>query len=457
MIFGLSKIGVVQVPINTAHKGELLTYLINQSESEMLVVDSRYVDRVEQLLSNTRGLRTIVVIDRLQKGIPPVLNKILDWSSLVDNSGVYQAEDILWSDPFIIIFTSGTTGPSKGSLMPHNYVLFMGDVICESMAYTGDDCLYNALPLFHGNALLLSTIPALMSGARMVLAERFSASQFWEDVKKYNCTEFNYIGGILSILLKAEPRSNDADNPLRCLFGGGASKEICETFEKRFGVSLTEGYGMSEIGLPLMSKPGARRPGSCGKVHKDYQVKVVDDNGMEVGPKTIGEILVRPLKPYSMLLEYFGMPEKTIETWRDLWFHCGDYMYFDEEGYFYFVDRKKDALRRLGENISSYEVERGIYAHPAVLECAAVAAKSDLGEDEVMACVVLKDDLKLTPEELIVHCEDRMAYFMIPRYIRFMAALPKTPTERVQKFALREEGITKDTWDRVKAGYKLKR
>ncbi len=275
----------------------------------------------------------------------------------------------------------------------------------------------------------------------MVLAERFSASQFWEDVKKYNCTEFNYIGGILSILLKAEPRSNDADNPLRCLFGGGASKEICETFEKRFGVSLTEGYGMSEIGLPLMSKPGARRPGSCGKVHKDYQVKVVDDNGMEVGPKTIGEILVRPLKPYSMLLEYFGMPEKTIEAWRDLWFHCGDYMYFDEEGYFYFVDRIKDCIRRRGENISSFDIEKIVNAHPSVLESAAVAVPSELGEDDVKIYVILKPNEELKPEELIAFCEDQMAYFMVPRYVRIMDQLPKTATQRTQKAKLREEGV----------------
>lgn len=184
---------------------------------------------------------------------------------------------------------------------------------------------------------------------------------------------------------------------------------------------------------------------------------MVDENGVEVGPHTPGELLVRTKKPYSMFLEYYKMPEQTAEVWRDLWFHTGDYLYYDEEGNFSFVDRKKDALRRRGENISSFEVEAVVRSHPAVKEVAAVAAESEVGEDEVMVTLTLKPGQMLTPEELIAHCEERMAYFMIPRYVRIMEALPKTPTERVEKYKLREEGVTSDTWDREKAGYKLKR
>ena len=233
--------------------------------------------------------------------------------------------------------------------------------------------------------------------------------------------------------------------------------DLFDAIEKRFGLTLVEGYGMSEIGLPLMNTLKERKPGTCGKPWPDYEVKVVDDNGMEVGPNTPGELLMRPLKPYSMLLEYYKMPDKTVEACRDMWFHTGDYLYYDEEGYFHFVDRKKDALRRRGENISSYEVEKVINSHPAVLESAAVAAKSELGEDEVMVCVSLKPGESLTNEALLDYCQERMAYFMIPRYVRFMDQLPKTPTQRVQKYQLREEGVTPDTWDREKAGYKLKR
>ncbi|MFO7783271.1 MAG: AMP-binding protein, partial [Desulfatiglandales bacterium] len=323
--------------------------------------------------------------------------------------------------------------------------------------YTESDCLYNALPLFHGNAQVLSTIPALMSGARMVLAERFSATRFWEDIRQYGCTEFNYVGGILPILLKADPKPDDKDHPLRVMFGGGIQKDLFESFEQRFGVRLIEAYGMSEIGLPLMNTLDSRKPGTCGRPHRDCMVRVVDDHDLELGPNIPGELLIRPMRPYCMLLEYYRMPEKTIEAWKDMWFHTGDYLTYDEEGFFRFVDRKKDALRRRGENISSYEVEKVINSHPAVLESVAVAVRSELGEDEVMACLTLKPEMKLTPEELTAFCQDRMAYFMIPRYIRIMETLPKTPTERVEKYKLRLEGVTPDTWDRDKAGYKIKR
>jgi crotonobetaine/carnitine-CoA ligase len=327
----------------------------------------------------------------------------------------------------------------------------------ETCEYTEEDVLYNTLPLFHGNAQLLSTMPALMSGARMVLAERFSASRFWSDVRKYGCTEFNYIGGILPILLKADPRPDDRDNPLRVLFGGGCPPHLFDEVEKRFGVTLLEGYGMSEIGLPLLNTLKERKPGTCGKPVYGCQVKLVDDYGLEVGPGVPGELLLRNREPYTMLLEYYKMPEKTVEAWRDLWYNTGDYLVMDADGYFNFVDRKKDALRRRGENISSQEVEKVFAGHPAVLECAAVGVKSDMAEDEVMICLSPRPGESLTPEALLDYAQERMAYFMVPRYVRIMEALPKTPTEKVQKAALREAGVTPGTWDREAAGYEVKK
>lgn len=454
--FGLSKLGAVEVPVNTAHRGELLTYMLDQSESSLLVVESGFLDRVAPVLDQLPGMKRLVVLDDGDP-LPSLSKPALSYAELVDNQGEYDPAEVLWSDPFTIMYTSGTTGPSKGSVMPHNYALYMGEICMQATGYGEADCLYNALPLFHGNAQLLSTMPALMSGARMVLAPRFSASGFWDDIKSNQCTEFNYIGGILQILYKAEPKPEDADNPLRIMFGAGAPPDLYQPFEERFGVTLIEGYGMSEIGIPLLNTVKERKPGSCGKLREDYEVKLVDDEGMPVGPGQPGEALLRPLKPFCILLEYFNMPAQTVEAWRDLWFHTGDYLTQDEDGYFHFVDRKKDAIRRRGENISSFEVEKGIRSHQSVLECAAVAVKSAMGEDEVMVCLTLKPGQKLAPEELMAHCEEQMAYFMVPRYLRFMKSLPKTPTERVQKFELRKEGITQDTWDREKAGYQLKR
>ncbi|MBU1695556.1 MAG: ATP-dependent acyl-CoA ligase [Proteobacteria bacterium] len=455
--FGLSKLGAIEVPINTAHRGSLLTYMVESTDCRLIIIESQFFDRLEPILKSLPCVENVVVLDEVSKKWPSMAKPIRNYHLIIDNNGQYEKTEIIWSDPFAIMFTSGTTGPSKGALMPHNYAIFMGEVICHAGQYTEGDKLYNALPLFHGNAQVLSTMPALMCGAQMVLAEKFSASQFWKDIKDYGCTEFNYVGSILPILYKADPKPDDGQNPLRIMIGGGAPPDLFEAFEQRFCLRLVECYGMSEMGLPFMSSQSESRPGSCGKPRPDYEVKLIDDNGLEVGTGEMGELLIRPLKPYSILLEYYKMPDKTVEAWRDLWFHTGDYMRQDEDGFFYFVDRKKDALRRRGENISSYEVEAVINSHPAVLQSAAVPAHSDLGEDDVMVCLTLKPGKKVTPEELIAHCNKKMAYFMVPRYLRFMDSLPKTPTERVQKYKLREVGVTSDTWDREKAGYQLQR
>jgi len=455
--FGLSKLGAVEVPINTAHRGDLLTYMLITSDSRLLIMEAGFMDRVGPVLKDLPHIEGLIVLSETSDESPEVPMPVTDFRKMVQNDGAFDRVEVTWSDPFVIMFTSGTTGPSKGSLMPQNYALFMGEVCSESCGYTEMDCLYNTLPLFHGNAQLLSTMPALMSGARMVLAERFSASRFWPDVKKYGCTEFNYIGGVLPILLKADPKPDDADNPLRVMFGGGCPPHLFREIENRFGVKLLEGYGMSEIGLPLLNTLKECKPGTCGKPVYGCQVKLVDDYGREVGPGIPGEILVRNQEPFTMLIEYYKMPEKTVEAWKDLWFNTGDYLVMDADGYFNFVDRKKDALRRRGENISSQEVEKVFNSHPKVLESAAVGVKSELSEDEVMICIGPKPGETVTPEALLDYAQERMAYFMVPRYVRIMETLPKTPTEKVQKATLREQGVTPDTWDREAAGYKVRR
>ncbi len=447
--FGLSKLGAVEVPVNTAHRGELLSYMLDKADCVALIIETDFVEQLRAVLPSLKKLKHIIVLaseNEALSGSPG--DSEISYRALSDNNGGYQAADVHYSDPVAIMFTSGTTGPSKGAVVPQNYQLALAEIIIGMAEYTEQDCLYNALPLFHGNAQTLSTMPALMSGARMVLAKRFSASGFWSDVRRHRCTEFNYIGSILPILLKADPQPDDADNPLRLMVGAGANRETFESFERRFNVKLVESYGMSEIGAPLSNSLNDRVPGSCGKLNSGYQIKLVNDEGKEVGPNTPGELLIRPLLPYAMMLEYYQMPEKTIEAWQDLWFHTGDYLQYDANGDYYFVDRKKDALRRRGENISSFEVEQGVNSHPAVFQSAAVAVKSELGEDEVMVCVTLKPDQKLSAQELIEHCSECMAYFMVPRFIRFMNTLPKTPTERVQKYLLREQGVTDDTYDR---------
>lgn len=454
--FGLCKLGAVEVPLNTAHRGELPAYMMRQADCRMVVTESAFIDRIAPAINRLPKIENVLVLKDENEKLPKLNKPVFDYRQVTDNNGRYEKTPVVWTDPFAILYTSGTTGPSKGALMPHSYAIHMGEIITKAAEYTENDCLYTVLPLYHGNAQLLSVIPALMNGARMVLREKFSAGRFWEEVKKYGCTEFNYIGAVLPILYKAPPKPDDADNPLRIMLGGGAPMDIFEEIEKRFGVTLIEGYGMSEIGIPLMNTLRVRKPGTCGRPLPDYLVKLVDDNGMDAGPHSPGELLICHKKPNSMLLEYYKMPEQTAAAWKGSWFRTGDYLYYDDDGYFHFVDRKKDALRRRGENISSYEVEKVIDDHPAVLESAAVAVRSELGEDDVMVCLTLKPGETLKPEDLIAFCRERMADFMVPRYIRFMETLPKTPTQRVEKYRLREEGVTQDTWDREKGNQKGK-
>jgi crotonobetaine/carnitine-CoA ligase len=291
----------------------------------------------------------------------------------------------------------------------------------------------------------------------MVLLDRFSASRFWDEIRLYGATQFNYLGAVMPILAKQPERSDDLDNPARIALGAGCPQAVMDEVEKRFGIKCLEGFGMTEIGIPVHVRVDDRRPGSCGKPMDIYELKLVNENDEEVPPGKTGEIVFRPRVPYVMMSEYYRMPEKTLEVYRNLWFHSGDLGRKDEDGYFYFVDRKKDALRRRGENISSFEVERAINSHPKVFESAAVAVKSELAEDEVKICVVLKGGEALTPEELIAYASERMPYFAVPRYVEFMNELPKTPTERIQKYLLKEVGVTVNTWDREKAGVKVTR
>jgi crotonobetaine/carnitine-CoA ligase len=291
----------------------------------------------------------------------------------------------------------------------------------------------------------------------MVLSDRFSASRFWDEIRHYGATQFNYLGAVMPILGKQPKKDNDLDNPAHIALGAGCPADVMEEVEARFGIKCLEGFGMTEIGIPIHVRVNDRRAGSCGKPMDIYEFMLVDDEDNEVPIGEIGEIVFRPKEPFTMMLEYYNMPEKTLESFRNLWFHTGDLAKKDEDGYYYFVDRKKDALRRRGENISSFEVERAINTHPKVLESAAVAVKSELAEDEVKICVVLQPGEKLSYEELISYANDRMPYFAVPRYVEFMDKLPKTPTERIQKYVLKQAGITENTWDREKAGIKITR
>jgi crotonobetaine/carnitine-CoA ligase len=369
---------------------------------------------------------------------------------------------VSYRDIGAIMYTSGTTGPSKGVLMPHAHLYLLGLGEVDNLGLCAEDTYYICMPLFHANAMLMQLYGTLIAGAKAVIVPAFSASRWLDDIRRHGITITNTLGVMTEFIYRQPERPEDGDNRLRVICAVPNPAEIREAFEQRFKTRLIEGYGMTEVNIVLyhpMHQP--YRTGSCGLPYDTYfEVRVVDpETDEELPPGQVGEIVARPREPYGFMQGYNAMPERTVEAWRNFWFHTGDAARRDEDGYFYFVDRIKDCIRVRGENISSYEIEKVLSEHPAVAEAAAVAVKSELvgGEDEVKACVVLKSGQRLTPQEVLDFCQPRMPYFAVPRYVEFVEALPKTPTEKVRKTALREAGITVATWDREAAGYRVRR
>jgi len=456
--FGSAKLGAVEVPINTAYKGDLLRHVINNSESRILIINGDMLDRLMLIKEDLAQLEQVLchgeIDEEIAESLPVPISSLERFFEYPSDPPEVEVDP---RDPAAIIYTSGTTGVSKGAVCPHSFFMHQAKLVGELRDLNLQDILYTFLPLFHINAQVFTVLTALLNDAQVVLSDRFSASRFWDETRKYGATQFNYLGAVMTMLAKQEPRENDHDNPVRIAFGAACPPDVMEHVEERFGFVCLEGFGMTEIGIVVHDDINARRTGSCGRVLDEYyEVQLVDDDDEEVEVGEIGEIVVRPKRPYIVMSEYYRMPRETLDACRNLWFHTGDYAKKDDDGYFYFVDRKKDAIRRRGENISSFEVEKVINTHPLVLECAVFAVPSELGEDEVKANVVLKENQTLPFQELAEFCEDRMAHFAVPRYLEYVSELPKTPTNRIEKYRLRELGITENTWDREKAGIKIR-
>jgi crotonobetaine/carnitine-CoA ligase len=290
------------------------------------------------------------------------------------------------------------------------------------------------------------------------MGKRFSLRSFWDEIDMYKATHTDVMGSILVLLMKQDPKPDDAKNSLKVVNSVPLIPDSLE-FEKRFGVKLIGMFGATETSICIASPFNEEtKPDSCGKSLPQYECRIFDDNDIECPPGVPGEIVVRGNQPFIQMDGYYNLPDVSLRVFRNLWYHTGDYGMQDEKGYFYFVDRRKDSIRRRGENISSFEVEEVVNSHPAVLESAAIAIKDkEMTEDEVKICVILKEGQTLNPADLIMYCKERMAYFMVPRYIEFMKEFPKTPNQKIEKYKLREGGISAATWDREAAGIKITR
>jgi crotonobetaine/carnitine-CoA ligase len=453
--FALSKIGAVEVPINTSYKRETLTHVANLTEANFGIFHADYESRVLEVSGDFDDLESV----RLLGGEPSTEARdsrfdFGEYDDLLADDDSDPEADIAFTDIASIIMTSGTTGPSKAIQKTYAHQYFFAEQCVNITQLTDEDVYMTGNPLFHSNAQVLVVFPALIVGAKIALFERFSASQWVDRLHETGATVCNFLGSMMDFVFQQPEREIDDDNDLRCLFAAPTAYGIQEEFEKRYGIEYTtEVIGTTETCMPVLAPYGVDRPeGAAGLLLSEYfDVQLVDpETDWPVETGTMGEYAIRPEIPWIMTPGYYGMPEKTVEALRNGWFHTGDGLRRDEDGWFYFVDRMGDTLRRRGENISTYEVEQPILDHPAVEECAVVGVKAEEqgGEDEVKAFVTFKDGRSATEAELIEWCDDRMPYFMIPRFIEIVDSLPKTENEKIQKTKLRDRGNSEQTWDR---------
>jgi crotonobetaine/carnitine-CoA ligase len=456
--FGLTKAGLVEVPIHTASRGAALEHIVHHADSRAIVIDEEYLPHLAAVADRLPRLEHVVVNGSVPAA--PDLPGRLTVHDLAGVRGGGRLPDLRHQRPrdtCTILHSSGTTGPPKGVVLSHEAVLHLTRHLVWLMDYTADDRLFTTFPLFHNNAKFTSVTAAMECGGSLVMERRFSASGFWDHARAKGITAFNYMGALLMMLFKQPERPDDADNPLRIAFGAPCPVEIWEPFEARFGVRLVEVFGMTEAPMACENRLDDRRIGSAGKSSMTYEVVILDEDDRPCPPDVPGEIAVRPKHPWALFSEYYRDPEATVEAWRNLWFHTGDRGRMDSDGFVYFLDRMKDCIRRRGENISSWEIESCINTHPDVVESAAYGVASDLSESDVMVAVVLRAGVAADPAGLLDHCRGKISHFAVPRYVRFVTELPKNHAERVQKVPLRSAGVTADTWDREAHGYRVER
>jgi carnitine-CoA ligase len=453
--FAINKVGAISVPVNTAYKGQFLRHQLNDCGAAIVVTEADYAQRIVDIEDSLTGARTLV--QRSGTLVASDRLKVMDLRGIYAESNNALEDHNLPSDLAMLIYTAGTTGPSKGCMISHNYVCNLGRQVVLMEDRHQDDCNWTALPLFHMNATGGSILSCMLVGARVAIFPRFSVSKFWPDIQRSGATVASLLGSMITFLAEADDNdhSKSCFGQLHTVRGSPFPAPLQAKWKKRFGVRRagSNSYGLTEAArVTGLRHDEDGPPGSSGQPNADFDVRIFDDNDNELPSGTPGEIVVRPRRPNIMFEGYWNRPADTLTIMRNMWLHTGDVGKLDDQGYLYFVDRKKDYLRRRGENISSFEVETGLRGHAAVSDVAVHAVFSDSGEDDVKATIVLKSGVAVTEEELCRWAIERLPYFTIPRYFEFRSDLPRNPVGRVLKYQLREEGCTSTTWDREKAG-----
>lgn len=457
--FALNKIGAVEVTIGDASRGNFLRHPLALSKARMVLTTPGLAARIAELEDELPLIERVILLDDPEEGevAPPRFarmaasgfNEML--AEREDNPGVAVSH----RDSAAVLFTSGTTGPSKAVMIPHSQLYFFAEEMIQVCKLTEDDVYLTGFPFFHANAQLESIYPALAMGIRCVLYRKFSASDWIGRIRRSGATVTNLLGATMAFVAAQPERDDDRDHELRCVFAAPVPEALTARVLERYGIeAATTGFGQTEIAMPFLSPWGEPIPaGACGVLLDQwYEVMLADPaTGEAIDGAGAGELLLRHKVPGIISDGFLGMPDKTVEAWHGLWFHTGDVVKRDAEGWYYFVDRLKDTLRRRGENISSFEVEDVVRSHPAVAECACIGVPADEegGEDEVMVFVVAAEGEIVDPANVISWCETRMPGYAIPRYIDVIDELPKTPSEKIKKGDLRTRGVTATTWGRA--------
>ena len=470
-VFATFKTGMYSVMVNISLRGDGLKFIIDHSDASAIIIHFSFLQAFFNIKDQLPKIKYVIV----DINEAPADFKLPE--GIVSLQEVMQASDddidmeISLDDMVMLMYTAGTTGLPKaiqfwqgkliGGLSLQTLLSFV------NMLAQPDDVLFTALPLFHSNALFLTSLPAYFAEVPLILSKRFSASRHWDICRKYGVTTFNTLGAMVTFLMKQPERPNDKEHKIRAINTAACPKELWVAFEERFGVKIREGYGATDGGGFMLTSGGRddQPVGSMGRPLPGVVAEVMDDNGVILPePEKVGELVFsvpeREIKQREV--KYFkdeSASKSLIQKGADgqLWFHTGDLAYKDKDGWFFFVDRKKDSIRRRGENIASFSIENIINQNEKILEVAAYGVKTEMSEDEVMVAVVLKPGQSMTPEELLDFCQGKMAYFMIPRYIDFVEKLPKSEVHRIMKRFLKERGVSPTTYDREKTGYVIKR
>ena len=451
--------GHIAVPINTAYKGEYLRHQLRDSGASVMIVQRSLADRAAAVVDSLDELQHLVVIDDepVDAGLDDLKTKILPWDELLTADAAPPEVHIKPSDLGTFIYTGGTTGLSKGCMLSHNYHEALTRQIGICWRRTADDVCWTPLPLFHFNALVTAVLGALVWGGRSAIYRKFSVSNFWSEMNRTGATVTSTLGTMAYLLAHdvdrpEMPKSGapEANTSLRLIGAAPLPVEVDSILKERFGVDTFSGaYGVTEASLISWQPAGVtNKPNGAGVINDEYfDVRIFDDDDNELPRGTDGEIVIRPKRPHVMFEGYWGRPEATVETSRNWWYHTGDIGRIDDDDFLFFVDRKADYLRRRGENISSFEVERILMSHGALADVTVHAVLSKLTEDDLKITATVKEGASLTEEELFRWCIDQLPYFALPRYIEFRAELPRSPVGRVLKRELRDEGVTATTWD----------